>query len=293
MQMVNDKRALALGLCAVVLWSTVATAFKLALEELSVLQLLGIAALSSASVLTAHLAIQGQLGACLKMVQHHWLECLLMGTLNPCVYYRVLLTAYDRLPAQQAQTINYTWAITLALFSIPVLKQRLSGRDWLAGVLGYLGALIIATKGQPLSLEFTDGLGVVLALASTFLWAGFWLLNARSQHLPEHALTGYFLCSLPLLAALIFWESHPWPAPGVALAAGAYVGVFEMGLTWLLWSQALRYASNVSRVGNLIFLAPILSLFLIATVLDEAIHPATVLGFALILPGIFLQNRRA
>ncbi|MEO0439004.1 MAG: DMT family transporter, partial [Pseudomonadota bacterium] len=197
----NDKRALALGLCAVVLWSTVATAFKLALEELTVLQLLAVAALSSTAVLTVHLALRGELRICLRMIQHHWLECLLMGTLSPCLYYWVLLTAYDRLPAQQAQTINYTWAITLALFSIPVLKQRLSGPDWMAVVLGYLGALIIATKGQPLSLEFTDGLGVTLALASTFLWAAFWLLNARSQHPPAHALMGYFVCALPLLAA--------------------------------------------------------------------------------------------
>ncbi|WP_414980772.1 hypothetical protein [Congregibacter sp.] len=33
------------------------------------------------------------------------------------------------LPARQAQTINYTWAIMLALLSIPVLGQRLAARD--------------------------------------------------------------------------------------------------------------------------------------------------------------------
>jgi drug/metabolite transporter (DMT)-like permease len=66
-----------------------------------------------------------------------------------------------------------------------------------------------------------------------------------------------------------------------------------MGFTWLLWSAALRAADNVSRVGNLIFLSPMLSLGLIAAVLDEAIHPATLVGFALILPGLVLQQRGA
>ncbi len=49
----------------------------------------------------------------------------------------------------------------------------------------------------------------------------------------------------------------------------------------------------MSRVGNLIFLSPVLSLVLIAVVLGEAIHPATLVGFALILPGVILQQRRA
>jgi drug/metabolite transporter (DMT)-like permease len=81
------------------------------------------------------------------------------------------------------------------------------------------------------------------------------------------------------------------PPVGYALVSAVYVGCFEMGFTWLLWSTALRSASNVSRVGNLIFLSPILSLALIATVLGEAIHPATIVGFALILPGVLLQQR--
>jgi drug/metabolite transporter (DMT)-like permease len=69
------------------------------------------------------------------------------------------------------------------------------------------------------------------------------------------------------------------------------VGLFEMGVTWMLWASALRAASNASRVGNLIFLSPLLSLVLISQVLGESIHPATLLGLALIVPGIVLQQR--
>jgi Na+-translocating ferredoxin:NAD+ oxidoreductase RnfE subunit len=47
----NNRRALLLGLAAVLLWSTAATAFKLALAELSVLQLLAVAVSTSALAL--------------------------------------------------------------------------------------------------------------------------------------------------------------------------------------------------------------------------------------------------
>ncbi|MDP5069980.1 MAG: DMT family transporter, partial [Congregibacter sp.] len=219
------------------------------------------------------------------------LEFLGMACLNPLLYYCILLAAYDLLPAQQAQTINYTWAIMLALLSIPVLGQRLAGRDWLAVALGYLGVMVIATEGDPLSLQFTSTIGVVLALVSTLVWAVFWLLSARSERDPDISLTAYFVCAAPLSLLLCLAWGGGLPPLGGGLASAVYVGFFEMGFTWLLWSTALRAASNVSRVGNLIFLSPMLSMVFIGLILGESIHPATLLGLALILPGIVLQQR--
>lgn len=288
----QDKRALVLGLGAVLLWSTVATAFKLALVELSVLQLLAIAIVSSTLVLVGVVCRQKKLSMLFATLRKAPIYYLSMAALNPLAYYCILLAAYDLLPAQQAQTINYTWAIMLALLSIPFLGQRLGARDWLAVGLGYLGVVIIATEGSP-SMDVSSGTGVVLALASTLIWAVFWLLSARSKDEPLMAMTSTFICAcIPalVLAATLGGGMPEW---GLSVYSAVYVGLFEMGVTWLLWSTAMRLASNVSRVGNLIFLSPILSLVFIATILGEAIHPATVVGLTLIVPGILLQQRTA
>jgi drug/metabolite transporter (DMT)-like permease len=289
----DNRRALLLGLAAVLLWSTVATAFKISLQSLTILQLLCVAVCTSAVALSLTLAWQGRIGELWRALRDAPLGLLLMGCLNPLLYYCILLAAYDRLPAQQAQTINYTWAITLALLSVPFLSQRLGARDWVAVALGYLGVLIIATEGRPLSLEFSSVSGVLLALGSTLVWAVFWLLSARSRLDPGIALAAYFLLAAPV-SVLLCWQFGgglpPWDR---SLASAVYVGFFEMGFTWLLWSGALRAATNVSRVGNLIFLSPLLSLVFIGTILGESIHPATLLGMALIIPGIVLQQRTA
>ena len=42
-----------------------------------------------------------------------------------------------------------------------------------------------------------------------------------------------------------------------------------MGITYVLWQWALRYAENTSRVGNLIFISPFCSLVLIHFVLGR------------------------
>jgi len=290
--MTSDRRALAYGLSAVLLWSTVATAFKLALRELDVLQLLAYSVSCSALVLLFILFCQGRLSLLRRYASETPGYFLVMGLVNPVIYYLVLLQAYALLPAQQAQAINYTWAITLALLAVPLLGHRLSRRDLLALLLGYGGVLIIATRGEVLQLRFDSLAGVSLALLSTVIWAVYWLVSTRNQRDPVACLCLNFTVAAPVALALCALFSSLTEPGWRGLAAAAYVGLFEMGLTFALWSTALRLSSGVSRIGNLIFLSPLISLVFIATILGEPIHPATLLGLGLIIPAVLLQQRQ-
>ncbi len=287
----SDRRALYYGLCAVLLWSTVATAFKLALRELDVWQLVAYSVCFSCLVLFAILWRQGRLALLPRYARETPVYFLLMGLVNPVAYYLVLLRAYDLLPAQQAQAINYTWAITLALLAVPLLGHRLNRRDALALLLGYGGVLVIATRGQVLQLEFDSLEGVALALLSTLVWAMYWLVSTRNRRDPVACLCLNFAVAAPVALALCALFSSLAVPGWRALAGAAYVGLFEMGLTFALWSTALRLSSGVSRIGNLIFLSPLVSLVFIATILGEPIHPATLVGLALIIPAVLLQQR--
>ena len=288
--MTRDRQALLLGLTAVLLWSTVATAFKLALQELDVFQLVAYAVLVSAIALLLLVVLQGKLALLARYSREHLPFYLALALLNPLMYYLVLLRAYDLLPAQQAQPINYTWAITLALLAVPFLGQRLSSRDILAAIMGYSGVVIIATRGQLVEMKFDSVEGVGLALASTVLWALYWLLSTRNPRDPLVSLCLNFLLATPCaLAICVTFSTLVLPSLKGALAA-LWIGLFEMGVTFVLWSTALRLASGVARVGNLIFLSPLISLVLIATVLGEVIHPATLVGLMLIIPAVLLQQ---
>lgn len=287
----SDRRALYYGLCAVLLWSTVATAFKLALRELDVWQLVAWSVCFSCLALFAILWWQGRLALLPRYARETPVYFLLMGLVNPVTYYLVLLRAYDLLPAQQAQAINYTWAITLALLAVPLLGHRLNRRDALALLLGYGGVLVIATRGQVLQLEFDSLEVVALALLSTLVWATYWLVSTRNRRDPVACLCLNFAVAAPVALALCALFSSLAVPGWRALAGAAYVGLFEMGLTFALWSTALRLSSGVSRIGNLIFLSPLVSLVFIATILGEPIHPATLVGLALIIPAVLLQQR--
>ena len=275
---------------AVLLWSTVASAFKLSLRHLDPLQLLLYANIVSIAVLLAVLAGQRRLHLLARYRRRDLLRLAGLGALNPFLYYVVLFQAYDLLPAQQAQPLNFTWAITLALLSVPLLGQRIGAKSFAALVISYTGVVIIATEGDVLGLRFTSLPGVALALGSTVIWALYWIYNTRDRGDPVAALLVGFCFSLPLIALTTALFSDPLVSDWRGLAGAAYVGAFEMGIAFVFWLQALRHSRTTALVGNLIFLAPFLSLVFIHYLVGEEIVPATYVGLALIVAGNLVQQ---
>ncbi len=289
---VDRRKAYLYGIATVLLWSTVASAFKLSLRYLDYAQLLLYASAVSTVALGCAVLVQGKVSHLWCEVRRAWRRALLLGLCNPLAYYLVLFSAYERLPAQEAQPLNYTWALTLALLSVPLLKQRLRWQDGVGGIVCYAGVLVISTHGDIFALHFTDSLGVVLALGSTVLWALYWIFNTREAGDPIVRLFLNFALSLPFVGLYCAWQSSLWPVPIEGLVGAGYVGLFEMGVAFVLWQQALRYAENTAQVGNLIFVSPFLSLGFIYLLVDEAIRPSTPVGLALVVAGLVLQQMR-
>lgn len=288
--MTNERQATIYGVSAVLLWSTIATAFKLSLRHLQPIELLLFAGFFSTVLLGVILTVQGKLKLVLQNSRQDLLLSVVLGCLNPFLYYIILLKAYALLPAQQAQPLNYTWAITLSLLAVPLLKQRIVARQWVALLVSYAGVLVISTEGKPFSLEFTDPLGVALALGSTIVWALYWIFNTRDKRDPIVGLFTNFLCGFPfVLICYLLLTDFSLPSLEGFLGA-AYVGTFEMGACFVLWLMALKKTSNMARISNLIFLSPFLSLVFIHFFVGEEILPATFFGLLLIVIGLLLQQ---
>ena len=287
----TDRRAVKMGLGAVMLWSTVATAFSLSLEYLTPLQLVTLAALVSWCFFAARLGSPARWASLRATSSKERITGLLMGWLNPGLYYLVLFAAYDQLPAQEAMAINYSWGITLALIAAPLLKQRLTPGALLAACISYSGIVVIATRGSPLSLDFAQPLGVGLALLSTLLWSLYWVINTRLSVDPEVNLFLNFSGALPLLLGLLWWSGPALPVVWQGWAGGFYVGLFEMGLAFVLWMGAMKATTSTLRISSLIFLSPPLSLILIWMIAGEPVKAYTLIGLILILFGLWLQRR--
>lgn len=271
-----------------------ATAFKWALEFSSPMQLIALAATVSWLFFAARLMYLGTLSGLRQISSATLIRCLALGVLNPALFYWVLFNAYDLLPAQDAMAINYTWGLTLPFIAACFSRVLPSVAEVSLAILSYLGILIIVTDGNLTSFEFENLTGVLLAIISTVLWGLSWVINTRTvQHHqinPELALLLNFSMALPILwLILIMTNSVPSLNTGTILG-GIYVGLFEMGVAFVLWMKAMQLTDKPIRVSSLIFLAPPLSLVFIATVLGETVATSTLTGLALILVGLAGQQ---
>ncbi len=274
---------------AVLLWSTVATAFKIALRGLSEAQLLWIAS----GVATLVLGIGIGRGKRRWLSPGAWRPSLLLGLLNPFGYYLVLFQAYHRLPAQEALVLNYTWPLALTLLAALILRRPLQGRDLAALALGFVGVAWVATRGHWQNLHFADPVGSGLALGSAGIWGLYWILNLRDPRPVRLKLfwnfaTGFLYTSAWMLVRRV---SLP-PLEARIWLPAVYVGLFEMGVTFWVWLQALERVRSVARINTLVYLTPVLSLVWIAVILREPLEVSTLVGLGFILTGILLEELR-
>lgn len=270
------------------LWSTVASAFKLSLEYLSPSALVLYSSLFSLLILFIVLVYQKKVHLVKDYIKKNFLLVFILGLINPFLYYLVLFKAYSLLPAQEAQAINYSWALMLEFLSVPFLKQKLRLIDVLAGFICYFGVVVIATKGSPLSLDFSNIEGLFYALLSTVLWSFYWIFSTKAKIDPVVGLFCNFLISAPIICIYyICTEDFKVPALNGILGA-LYIGLFEMGITFLFWLKAMQSAINTSKITNLIFISPFLSLIFIYFILNEQIYLSTIQGLGLIITGLIL-----
>ena len=287
----TQRKATRLGLAAVFAWSTVATAFKLALRHVDHYQLLLLANVFSLVALAMVLTAQRSWPFVRAASGRQRRVAFGLGLINPFIYYLILFKAYDLLPAQVAQPINFTWALMMSWLAVPLLGQRVGWRLGVAGLICYSGVVVLATGGDLASFALADPLGVGLALLSTVLWALYWIWNTKSDLDPVAGLFLGFAFALPFtLAACLVFSS--WPTSGAGWLGGAYVGAFEMGFTFAVWLAAMKLTRSTARIANLIFLAPFLSLIFIHFVLGEHVVPSTLVGLVLIVGGLLLQGSK-
>lgn len=283
-----------LALTAVLFWSTAASAFKITLRWLSPYQLVLISSAVSTLALWTAVMLRGGSRRLRPRTGAELFRSAARGALNPFIYYLVLLEAYDRLPAQIAMVINYLWPVMLMLLSAPLLGQRITGRMAVASLVSFLGIGILALGGNPVGGKLSIA-AIGLALLSTVVWALYWILNVRSKGDTIVNLARSFTFGLLflLLLGLVSGDLAGTAQAGVeGLLGAAYIGMFEMGITFVVWLRALQLAETTSEVGSYIYLTPFLSLVFIGAAVGETIGLYTVTGLVMVITGILINRGR-
>jgi drug/metabolite transporter (DMT)-like permease len=286
--MKNQSRSYFFALITVLLWSTVATAFKTALHDLNYIEVLLIANFISLLVFIIILIIQGKFFLLKKETFSGLAFSAFQGLLNPFAYYLVLFKAYSLLPAQVAQPTNFIWPVVLLLLSAPLLKQPIKLTGLLALLISLAGVLILASQGNLTHFKVVEPKGILFSLMTSIIWAFYWIFNLKDTRDDVIKLFLSFLFSFVYILILASLTGNLMPVFNKPLQAAIYIGLFEMGITFVIWLRALQLSESTGKVANLIYLTPFISLIFIHIVLHEEIYYTSFIGLCMIIAGILV-----
>ena len=119
----------------------------------------------------------------------------------------------------------------------------------------------------------------------------YWIFNKKSEVDGVVGLFSNFLIRVILIAIYIGLIGGI-SLPNLQASLGAvYIGFFEMGITFIFWLKAVNLTQSISKISNLIFLSPFLSLIFIYFIVAEEILLSTIIALFFIIGGLLIQQK--
>lgn len=286
--------ARAAAFAAVVLWGLSFVATKAVLSEISPITLITTRFFMGSLLLWTILFLRGHN---LRIPLPEWRWLILMGFIG--IFVHQMLQAHG---LKLTSAVNTGWLIGLtpiwsAILAAVMLHERLSAVKILGLLLGFVGALLVISKGQlsPSTLALPATRGDLLILISTFNWALYSVLGHPTiKRLgPLRATAGAMLAGwlmlLPFFMAEKGWNEFA-NLTSTGWLAVAFLGIGCSGLGYLFWCGALERI-DASAVASFLYVEPLVTFAAAVVLLGEQFGALTVVGGFVLLLGVLLVQR--
>jgi drug/metabolite transporter (DMT)-like permease len=215
-----------------------------------------------------------------------------IGAFNTLQYWALEYTS-----ALNTLLLQSAGPLIVAVWSLILLGVRLSLVQALGVVVSLTGVLVILLRGDLTtltSIEFNKGDIIFMVALVTF---GFYSVLMRKRPaihgLSFAAFT--FGCGAACLIPLLIWElvSRPVMALNTTnLLSLFYVAVFPSTLAYLCWNRGIHLI-GANRAAPFFHLVPLFGAVMAMVFLGERPQPFHIVGFALVLMGVFVASRKA
>lgn len=276
-------------LLAALLWGSTATVGKLVLTNLNNLQVSLFATLFATASLYVVVFLQGKQKIIRTYTRNDYITFAWMGFLGVFAYQLCLYGALKLLPAQEAFLINYMWPIMVVIFAVVLLKEKVTLKKVVGIVFAFFGVTLVITKGDFSTLKFDNLLGIALALAGSVVYGAFSVLGKKQSYEKFTSMMFYYAFAFFYALVTTFLFSKVPHLSWYQLAGLAWLGIFTSGLAFVFWFLALQYG-DTTKMSNIIFLTPFISLIYIHLILNERVLISSVLGLCIIVASILIQS---
>lgn len=223
------------------------------------------------------------LWVCVRRPQFTWTRLQLGAAVAYAACTVLFATATKLTTAANAILLQYTAPVWVALLAAWVLGERATKRDW-ATIAIVLGGMALFFRDE---LTATGVLGNVLAILSGVGFAVMTLLLRKQKDGSpiESIILGNLLAGLIGLPSML---GAPLPSAG-GLGALLVLGVFQLGLSYLLYSYAIRRVTALEAVLVPV-IEPVLNPVWVLLAIGERPGPNALIGGAIVLAAVTVRG---
>lgn len=216
---------------------------------------------------------------------------IILGFLGCYFYYLCLYYGYDKGNPTEILVIQYLWPALIPIFSIFLLKEKLDNRTIIAVLLGFLGAVLVFTKGNIDNISFNNLTVLSIVFIGAIAFALFSVLSKKdiSQNVQVGIFLAFLWATVFSFFTMIFTDGFQ-SLSGNTLIILLLNGVFINGLSYLLWVYALS-KSEANKIAPLVYMSPILSIIWLAIFFKQPITFLNIIAIILVLiSGILVRK---
>lgn len=282
------------ALFAVTVWGASFIATKVALNDISPITVVWLRFLMGTLILGVTVVLQKQFRLPEKT---EWAYFALLGFLGITFHQWLQSNGLQTSEAGTTAWIVATTPVFMALLGWFLLKEKPGWMKTSGILIAFFGVLVVVSKGQlnSISIGRFGAPGDVLILISAVNWAIFSTVSRRGlKSLPASLMMFYVMCFGWLFTSILFFPTTGLADIGNLTVNGwmgiAFLGIFCSSLAYIAWYDALK-ALTTAETGAFLYIEPLVAVVVAFFVLGEAIRPASLLGGAVILFGVWLVNR--
>ncbi|VVC01093.1 EamA-like transporter family protein [uncultured archaeon] len=275
----------------VICWSFVPVILKLLVQDLSIVQInfyMYIFAIAGALTLAA---LEGRKNLFSGYSWGDAPKLVLLSIIGLVLYDLSFTYSFTLVSSAEANSINYMWPFLTVVFSIALLGERLSGKEFAGLGIGFFGAFLMLSKGFSPAAMFSNIWADLLIVFAASCWA---LFNVLMKKL-KYEIYGSFI-ALNLIALAIFSGfivgSGQFVVPNLRdLSLIFFMGVIGSAVGMSLFWRAMQL-SKTSRVASIVYVTPFVSLAWAAIFFGERIYWYYTLGIVLVIIGAKIASSR-
>jgi drug/metabolite transporter (DMT)-like permease len=230
------------------------------------------------------------------VIKRHWFLLFFLGVTGGSIFSAGQYIGLQYTTALNVSVLNSLTPVFILVTGALIFRDRLTAAQVGGILISFVGVLVIVSK---LSIEtiahLNFNIGDIIIVANMAIMA---IYSSYLRLAPKmHWLSFIFLfAAISTVSALPFaaWEYAVGPRfheTWFVFFTVIYVAIFPSLISYAAWTRGVELIGP-NRAGPFLHLTPLYSALLASVFLGEQLRAFHVLGFALILSGVFLASRQ-